>query len=91
MIKCPLKIRFGKDVANLIYHFVWKSMIANVNDEYKAEFIYNNELGSVKRIGTFFAYNFRSDRGDGYINNYQMFVDWINFGIIALLPFHYNP
>jgi len=32
--RCPLTIRFGKDIAGLISWWVWKLNIKNVNNEY---------------------------------------------------------
>lgn len=63
-MRCPLTAVFGKDVANLIYRYVWNDLMTLINDEYSL-----CVCDAVKGDGSIF---FDDGRGHwGYFNNRQ--------------------
>jgi len=86
--RCPLTVRFGKDIAGLIQLFEWQSKMSNVNDQYKQVIERNVETGGcARRMKDFlFGFNFRDQTFDpdrNFVFNVKMLA------FCGRLPKHY--
>jgi hypothetical protein len=83
--RCPLTIKFGKDVASLIYRWVWQSGIKTVNRQYHNKFEASNpnSIGVRSKKRWWIFYNYRRYNGD------QTVVHSFYHGDSVLLPKNY--
>jgi hypothetical protein len=63
-MRCPLTVKFGKDVAGLIQRMVWRSYIKQVNNEYHSMFFWSIVNGYLIKKDSFFGINDRSPVDD---------------------------
>lgn len=67
-MRCPLTLKFGRDVAGLINFEVWKISVRAVNKQYLNCHDYHESSGSITHI-TGFWFNWRVQGHDGMIVN----------------------
>lgn len=59
MVRCPLTLKFGRDVAWLINRELWRQRIVTVNEAYHNSFFSRDLSGVVEHYKTGFEFNFR--------------------------------
>ena len=90
--KCPLTTRFGKDIASLIYRWVWQSKINDVNRTY-ADSMLQSEYGGVfisyNKFKKYFLFNFRRMDRSSIKTRVWIYNQKVPYEPVADLPKHY--
>jgi hypothetical protein len=91
-MRCPLTVKFGKDVAGLIWRIVWQSSISAVNQEYANTFE-TSRWGYIQEKTSNFYFNYRAKETIRFaeaaqIYNLQLYKKHKCFKI-ATIPKHY--